>query len=36
MGNYTEYRQRRADGTETSMINYETAQFITDPNAVYF
>lgn len=35
-GNYTEYRERRFLGAETNEINFETEQFITDPNFVYY
>jgi hypothetical protein len=36
MGNYTDFRERRLQGAETSSINYDNAQFITDPNGIYF
>lgn len=35
-GNYTQYRERRAMGAMTNMINYETDQFITSPDNVYY
>lgn len=36
-GNYTTFRQQRANGTATTeQINYVDAQFITDPDATYY
>lgn len=35
-GNYTEYRQKRLAGAETNKINFETEQFITNPDFVYY
>lgn len=35
-GNYTTFRRRRAEGAKTVTINYDNAQFITDPNATYY
>lgn len=36
VGNYTEYRAKRFLGAETNMINFETEQFITNPDFVYY
>lgn len=36
MGNDTENREKRLQDVETSTISYETMQFITDLNGIYY